>query len=132
MVKKLLEYFNNKTCKKQINLTVCYYHVISELQNESTLYSCPECQGTPCLKQAPYLEFKWQQRDSNPQPLLLNGWVFVYKLGGCGFKSRYCHLNKSEFKIDQMIMERSDKLHVKRKGYDSSFSSRNNANDIVK
>ena len=29
----------------------------------------PECQGTPCSKQAPYLKFKWLQRDSNPQPL---------------------------------------------------------------
>ena len=23
----------------------------------------------------------------------LNGWVFVYKLSGCGFESRWCHLN---------------------------------------
>ena len=29
----------------------------------------PECQGTPCSKQAPYLKIKWLQRDSNPQPL---------------------------------------------------------------
>ena len=29
----------------------------------------PECQGTPCSKQAPYLNIKWLQRDSNPQPL---------------------------------------------------------------
>ena len=35
----------------------------------STLYSLPECQGTPCLKQVPYLKFNWQKRDSNPQPL---------------------------------------------------------------
>ena len=28
-----------------------------------------EWQGTPCLKQAPYLMIKWLQRDSNPQPL---------------------------------------------------------------
>ena len=33
-----------------------------------TLY-LPECQGTPCSKQARYLKFKWLQRDSNPQPL---------------------------------------------------------------
>ena len=32
-----------------------------------TLYSLPKCQGTPCSKGAPYLKFKWQQRDSNPQ-----------------------------------------------------------------
>ena len=29
----------------------------------------PECQGTPCSKQAPHLKIKWLQRDSNPQPL---------------------------------------------------------------
>ena len=33
-----------------------------------TLY-LPESQGTPCSIQAPYLTFKWLQRDSNPQPL---------------------------------------------------------------
>ena len=29
----------------------------------------PECQGTPCSKQASYVKIKWLQRDSNPQPL---------------------------------------------------------------
>ena len=29
----------------------------------------PECQRTPCSKQASYLKIKWLQRDSNPQPL---------------------------------------------------------------
>ena len=33
-------------------------------------YSLLDCLGTPCLKQAPYLKFKWQQRDSNLQPLI--------------------------------------------------------------
>ena len=42
-----------------ILLYVRYYHVTKEIQSESTLYSLPECQGTPCSKQA----------DSNPQPL---------------------------------------------------------------
>ena len=27
------------------------------------------------------------------RPVWLNGWVFVYELSGCGFKSRCCHLN---------------------------------------
>ena len=44
----------------------------------------------------------WQHQDSNPQLLSLlmnthhvwlNGWVFVYKLSGCGFKSCCCYLN---------------------------------------
>ena len=50
-------------------LTVCYYHVTYKFQSESTIYGLPECQGTPCSKQAPYLKSKWQQWDSNPQPL---------------------------------------------------------------
>ena len=41
-------------------MAVCYYPVTYEFQSGSTLYSLPECQGTPCSKQAPYLEFKWR------------------------------------------------------------------------
>ena len=33
-------------------MAVCYYHVTCEFQSESTLHSLPECQGTPCSKQA--------------------------------------------------------------------------------
>ena len=48
----------------------------------------PECQGTPCSKQAQYLKSKWLQRDSNRQPLSL--WMkclmFVYELSGYRFK----------------------------------------------
>ena len=29
----------------------------------------PECQGTPCSKQARNLKFRWLQLDSNPEPL---------------------------------------------------------------
>ena len=45
-------------------------------------------------KQINIIIIKWQQQDSNPQPLSLNhwnGWMFVYKLSGCGFESRYYH-----------------------------------------
>ena len=70
------------------DLTVCYYHVTYGFKSESTLYSLPECQGTPCLKQAPYLKFKWQKLSVS-----LNGWVFVYELSCSGFESRCCHLN---------------------------------------
>ena len=58
----------NETVKNSFQ-TVCYYHATYEFQSESTLYSLPECQGTPCSKQASYLKFKRQQRDSDPQPL---------------------------------------------------------------
>ena len=32
-------------------------------------------------------------KDSYPQSIWLNGWVFVYKLSGCGFESGCSHLN---------------------------------------
>ena len=32
-------------------LTVCYYNVTYKFQCEFTLYSLPECQGTPSLSQ---------------------------------------------------------------------------------
>ena len=35
---------------------------------------------------------KYSQHSSIIWPVWLNGWVFVYKLGGCGFESCCCHL----------------------------------------
>ena len=63
---KLLSINNETQCVPL--LTVCYYHVTYEFRSESTLYSLPECQGTPCSKQASYMKFKWQQWDWNPKP----------------------------------------------------------------
>ena len=40
------------------NIYLTYYHATYEVQSESTLYSLPECQRTPCSKQASYLKFK--------------------------------------------------------------------------
>ena len=40
-----------------MHFTVCYYHVTLEI-SKSTLYSFPECQGTPYLNQVQYLNFK--------------------------------------------------------------------------
>ena len=45
-------------CCIRFIMTVCYYHVTYEFQSELTLYSVPECQGTPCSKQALYLKFE--------------------------------------------------------------------------
>ena len=33
-------------------------HTTYKFQSESMLYGLPECKGTPCSKQAPYLKFK--------------------------------------------------------------------------
>ena len=46
-------------------MLLSFHGCISEWMH--TLY-LPECQGTSCSKQAQYLNFKWLQGDSNPQP----------------------------------------------------------------
>ena len=64
------------------------------------------------------LTCNWKQRDSNPQPLglltntqSLNGWNFIYKLSGCGFESRCCHLNfRYGTSFEQGVPWHSDKL----------------------
>ena len=65
MIELCCEYFSARC--------ICLYFIIMPSAHFSVnLHSkLPECQGTPCSKQAPYLKFKWQQRDSNPQPLRL-------------------------------------------------------------
>ena len=40
-----------------------------------------------------HLTDQYSQHSSIIWPAWLNGWVFVYKLSGCGFESRCCHLN---------------------------------------
>ena len=78
-----------------MSMTV-WYHVTYEFQGESTLYSLPECQGTPCSKQTRYLTFKFQQRDSNPQPLSLKVNTQPFSQTGqtielwCGYLSVRC------------------------------------------
>ena len=51
----LMKYESGKT----IITTACYYHVTYDFKSESTLYSLPEYQGAPCLKQEPCLKIKW-------------------------------------------------------------------------
>ena len=53
------------------NNTACANMILYFCKCNPTLYSLPECQGTRCSKQAPYLKFKRQQQDSNPEPLSL-------------------------------------------------------------
>ena len=48
------------------NLTVCYYHFTYEFQSESTLYSLPECQGTPCSM----VSMKWSRKYWNSKLVL--------------------------------------------------------------
>ena len=53
---------------KHISGFVCYYHVTYKFHSESI-----QCQGTPCLKQAPYLKFK----KFNTQPFSQTGQVWL-------------------------------------------------------
>ena len=56
---KKYQFKGNKSEKKYIYSSfLCYYHVTYEFQGKSTLYSFPECQGSPYSKQASYLNFK--------------------------------------------------------------------------
>ena len=48
----------------------------------------PECQGTPCSKQASYLKIKWLQRDSNPQPL--SSWTNTLPFSQTGHMIEQC------------------------------------------
>ena len=63
----------------------------------------PECQGTPCSKQAStWHDITYRvihrtndcpKRSSIIWLIWLNGWVFACRVSGCGFKSAYCYLN---------------------------------------
>ena len=95
-----------------VHFTVCYYHVMYEFQSKSRIYNLPECQGTPCSTQVPYLKFKWQKRDLNPQPLslrkltlshlakltqCLSCFVSTYLYGAFDCMLLLCHLCVSEW-----------------------------------
>ena len=44
------------------------------------------------------MEAKYKRMSNNWWPVWLNDLVFVYKLSGCGFESRWCHLVQLCFK----------------------------------
>ena len=70
----------------------------------------PECQGTPCSKQARNLKFKWLQLESNPEPLIsetntqpfgqtgetieLRLSNYLYGVFDCMFLSRHARLSE--------------------------------------
>ena len=62
---------------------------------------------------------KYSKHSSIIWTVWLNGWVFVYKLTGCGFASSCSHLNQNEFGIEKVIKKKGNKLYVKWKGYDN-------------
>ena len=80
--------------------TVCSYHVTYAFQSESTLYSCLNVKELLARNRREI----WSLSDCNwtrthnhlvhKRTLnhLASGWVFVYKLSGCGFESICSHL----------------------------------------
>ena len=86
---------------------VCYYHVTYLFQSEFTLHSCLNVKELLAWNRRGI----WSLSDSNgirahnhlvrkrtvnhlARLVWLNGWVFVYKLSGCGFEPRCYHLRE--------------------------------------
>ena len=64
-----------------------------EFQSGSTLYILCKCQGTPTLKEVPYLKVKWQKRDPNGQ--LLSSWTNIQPFSQTGQMVGLCSENLS-------------------------------------
>ena len=98
-------------------MNVSYYHVTYELQSESTLYSCLNVKELLARSR----RHIWTLSESNGiwfhnhivlkrrhnhlaklAKLLvwLNGWVFVYEIGGSEFESRCSHIVWLVFAVD--------------------------------
>ena len=58
-------------------------------------------------------------------------WTYVIKTGTF-YENGLQKTNQKEFRIEKVIKQKGDKLYVKWKGYDNSFNSWINKNDIIK
>ena len=63
-------------CCEYLSVRCIWLHVLVMSRTRFTvnphfIIALPECQETPCSKQARNLKFKWLQLDSTPQPLSL-------------------------------------------------------------
>ena len=47
---------------------------------------------------------RYSQHSSIIWPFWLNGWVFVYKLNGCGLESGCCHSNIDVYTVEYLVM----------------------------
>ena len=65
-------------------------------------------------------------------------WTYVIndlngkKITGTFYENDFQKTNQKEFRIEKVIKRKEDKLYVKWKGYDNSFNSWINENDIIK
>ena len=86
-----------------VHFTVCSYHVMSFTLKRvrDVIRTCSQMHRTD----------KCSQHSSIIWPVLLNGRVFVYELSGCGFESRWSHLNfRFRTCFEQEVPWHSDKL----------------------
>ena len=67
----------------------------------------PDCEGTPCSKEAPYLNIKWLQRDSNPQPLSLQTNTQPFSQTGQMIELSYEYLSVPSIWLYVFIMSRT-------------------------
>ena len=89
----LISCFENKPF-----LTVYFYHVMNTFQSESTLCSCLNvkelsAQSRHCIRSLSDCNRIQIHNHLVCKLVWLNGWVFIYKLSGCGFKSCCSNLN---------------------------------------
>ena len=54
---KLFKDVIESNIREWMDIVCMLLHVTYEFQSKSILYSLPECQGTPCSKQATYLKY---------------------------------------------------------------------------
>ena len=94
------------------HLIVCYHHVAYTYKNGSIFYSCSNVKKLLAenrrevsslsdsneIRNHSHLVRKTSIRPFSETgqilPVWLNGWMLIYKLSGCGFESRCCHLRK--------------------------------------
>ena len=62
--------------------------------------------------------------------MLLVVWI-VEKNVGTFYEKEFQRTNQEEFRIEKVIKRKGNKLYVKWKGYDNSFNSWIDKNDIV-
>ena len=89
----LTMYINNENSNLAI-VTVCYYHIMYEFQSESTLYSLPECQGTPARSRCHIWNLSDYNRIRTHNHLVhkwkLNHLAKLANIGNCGSRILIC------------------------------------------
>ena len=70
-------------------------------------------------------------KNTGPWPCVIND-LNGEEIIGTFYEKELQKTNQEEFKIEKLIKRKSDKIYVKWKGYDNSFNSWIDKNDIIK